>query len=221
MRNRAVLYFVGFLVAILSFLIFDYSARRDYLRKTTQQSRVPAVESVAAASEKSTGENFADRAQFVLRFQDFANRMNALSDDPEQSEEFLTEFSQTIKAQDIVALNEILNDRKARQSQRTLALELMVMNQDFITHELINTFVQSEGFTGADNQEFELSLRAQAIEGLTLFADKKLVRKNLENLKVRTRHAFLHDRADKAIQYLSNSNLNLSNENSNAEAASP
>lgn len=221
MRNRAVLYFVGFLVAILSFLIFDYSARRDYLRKTTQQSRVPAVESVAAASEKSTGENLADRAQFVLRFQDFANRMNALSDEPEQSEEFLTEFSQTIKVQDIVALNEILNDRKARQSQRTLALELMVMNQDFITHELINTFVQNEGFTGADNQEFELSLRAQAIEGLTLFADKKLVRKNLENLKVRTRHAFLHDRADKAIQYLSNSNLNLSNENSNAEAASP
>ena len=174
-----------------------------------------------ATTEKTTDENLADRAQFVLRFQDFAVRMNALSDDPDQSEEFLREFSQTVKPQDVVALNEVLNDRDARQSQRVLALELMVMHQDFASHDLINSFVQNEGFTGSENQEFELSLRAQAIEGLTLFADKKLVRKNLENLKVRTRHAFLYDRADKAIQYLSNSNINPSNENSNAEASSP
>ena len=221
MRNRSVLYFTGFLLAIVSFLVFDYSARRDYLRKTSQQRNTAVAETVVAESENVTGDNIAERAQFTTRFQEFALRMNALSDDPEQSEELLRQFSQTIKTQDIIALNEVLSDSKARQSQRTLALELMVMNQDFASHEMINSFIQNERYTGSENQEFELSLRAEAIEGLTLFADKKLVRKNLENLKIRTRHAFIHDRADKAIQYLSNANLNPSIENSNAEASSP
>ena len=221
MRNRSVLYFTGFLVAIVSFLVFDYSARRDYLRKTSQQRNTAVAEAVVAESENVTGDNIAERAQFTTRFQEFALRMNALSDDPEQSEELLRQFSQTIKTQDIIALNEVLSDSKARQSQRTLALELMVMNQDFASHEMINSFIQNERYTGSENQEFELSLRAEAIEGLTLFADKKLVRKNLENLKIRTRHAFIHDRADKAIQYLSNVNLNPNIENANAEASSP
>lgn len=221
MRNRSVLYFTGFLVAIVSFLVFDYSARRDYLRKTSQQRNTATLVSVVAESENVTGDNIAERARFMTSFQEFSLRMNALSDDPDQSEEFLREFSHTIETQDIIALDEILNDSKTRQSQRRLALELMVMNQDFASHEMISSFIQNERYTGSENQEFELSLRAEAIEGLTLFADKKLVRKNLENLKIRTRHAFIHDRADKAIQYLSNSNLNPSIGKSNAEASSP
>lgn len=221
MRNRSVLYFAGFLVAIMCFLMFDYTVRRDYLVKTSQQRQIATPETIVVEANADSANGIATRARFLIRFKNFAIRMNILSDDPEQSEEFLREFSQTIKPEDIGALSNVLNDRKTRNDERTLALELMVMNQDFASHDLINSFVQNESFTTNDNQEFEISLRAQAIEGLILFADKKLVRKNLENYRIRTKHAFLHDRAGKAIQYLSNTNLNAPVENADAEASSP
>lgn len=221
MRNRSVLYFAGFIVAIMCFLMFDYTARRDYLNKTSQQRQIISPETIVAEENVNPSSDIGMRARFLTRFKNFTIRMNTLSDDPEQSEEFLREFSQTIKPEDIIALSGVLNDLNTRNDERTLALEIMVMNQDFVSHDLINNFVQNENFSSNDNQEFEISLRSQAIEGLTLFADKKLVRKNLENLKMRTRHAFLADRADKAIQYLSNSNLNPSIENADAEASSP
>lgn len=218
MRNRSVLYFAGFILAVMGFLMFDYTARRDYINKFGRQRAVASPETVIAVTNENPTSDIGMRARFLSRFKNFSTHMNSLSDDPEQSEEFLREFSQTIKSEDIVALSEVLIDRKVKNDERNLALELMVMNQDFTTHDLINSFVQSDDFTG---NEFEVSIRAQAIEGLALFADKKLVRKNLENLKIRTRHAFLYDRADKAIQYLSNVNLAAPMENANAEASSP
>lgn len=221
MRNRSVLYFTGFIVAIMCFLMFDYTARRDYLKKTSQPRNIATPETVISETNSNSASDIGMRARFLTRFKNFTTHMNTLSDDPDQSEEHLREFSQTIKPGDIVALSEVLKDRRFRNDERTLALELMVMNQDFTSHDLINTFVQNDVFTSRDNQEFEISLRAQAIEGLTLFSDKKLVRKNLENLKIRTRHAFLHDRATKSLQYLSNANLTVPAERSNAEAASP
>lgn len=220
MRNRLVLYFAGFIVAIMCFLVFDYTARRDYLVKTSQVRGLATPETIVVEAHSDSVNGVAARTRFLTRFKNFAIRMNTLSDDPEQSEEFLHDFSQTIKSEDIVALSAVLNDLKIRKDERTLALELMVMNQDFASHNLINSFVQNESFTTRDNQELEISLRAQAIEGLTLFADKKLVRKNLENLRIRTRHALLYDRAGKAIQYLSNTHLNTPIGTTDAEASS-
>ncbi|MES2801887.1 MAG: hypothetical protein V4654_05300 [Bdellovibrionota bacterium] len=222
MRNRLVLYFAGFMVAIIGFLMFDYTARRDYLNKTAQQRNLAVTpETIIAEPNANPASDIGMRARFLTRFKNFTTHMNTYSEDPEQGEELLREFSQTIKTKDIIALSAVLMDRKVRKDERTLALELMMMNQDFASHDLINNFVQNENFTTNDNQEFEISLRAQAIEGLTLFADKKLVRKNLENLKTRTPHAFLYDRADKALQYLSNTDLTAPMENAHAEASSP
>lgn len=219
MHNRSVIYFFGFIIAIVSFLVFDYSARRDYLRKTSQERDIATIEAPVSIETVNPVNDIGLRARFLIRFRNFVIRMDALSDDPDQSEELLKSFSQTINANDVVALNNVLNDFTAKNDERTLALELMVMNQDFTSHNFISNFVQNENFNAAKSQEFEISLRTQAIEGLTLFTDKKLVRKNLENLRIRTRHAFLHDRAGKAIQYLSNSNLE--GKNANAEASSP
>lgn len=219
MRNRSGFYFVGFIIAIFGFLVFDYSARRDYLDKTSVQSQVATAEAVVAKEVAMQANSIEMRTRFLSRFKNFVTSMNAISDDPDQSEEFLQNFSQAISNEDIVVLNDVLNDLNAKNSERTLALELMVMNQDFMSHNYINNFAQNENFSSVNNQEFELSLRAQAIEGLAIFSDKKLVRKNLENLRIRTRFAFLHDRATQAIQYLSD--RNLTKENVSAEASSP
>ena len=219
MRNRSGFYFVGFIIAIFGFLVLDYSARRDYLDKTSLRSQVATAEAVVAKEVAKQTNGIEMRTRFLSRFKNFVTSMNAISDAPDRSEEFLQNFSQAISNEDIVVLNDVLNDLNAKSSERTLALELMVMNQDFMSHNYINNFVQNEKFGSVNNQEFELSLRAQAIEGLALFSDKKLVRKNLENLRIRTRFAFLYDRATQAIQYLSDANL--TNENVSAEASSP
>lgn len=200
MRNRSVLYFAGFIFAILGFLMFDYSLRKDYIVKKTQPRMI-------VEEEQPEVSDLALRARFLNRFKNFVARMGAISDEPEGSEQFLREFAQTIQDSDIVALSEVLKNTKMRNNERTLALELMVMNQDFNGHNLLNAFAQDEYFGPNANTDFEIALRAQAIEGLTLFADKKLVRKNLENIKVRTKHAFLYDRADRSLAYLSDQNL--------------
>ncbi len=216
MRNRSVLYFAGFIFAILGFLVFDYSLRRDYIVKKNQPRMVAGTIAEETQPEISDLEL---RTRFLNRFKNFATRMRAISDEPEESEEFLREFSQTIQPTDIVALGEILKDTKMKNTERTLALELLVMNQDFTSHNLLNTFAQDEYFGAHSDTEFEIALRAQAIEGLTLFADKKLVRKNLENLKVRTKHAFLYDRAERGLAYLSDQNLAAQMESADAKAS--
>lgn len=218
MRNRSVLYFAGFIFAILGFLVFDYSLRKDYIVKKTQPRMIAEVSATAAEAQPEDS-GVALRGRFLNRFKNFVTHMGTISDEPEESEEFLREFSQTIQSSDIVALGEILKDTKMRNSERTLALELMVMHQDFNGHNLLNTFAQDEYFGPQANTDFEIALRAQAIEGLTLFADKKLVRKNLENLKIRTKHAFLYDRAERGIAYLSDQNLAAQMESADAKAS--
>lgn len=216
MRNRSVLYFAGFIFALLGFLMFDYLLRKDYIVKNNQPYLTDEATVEGAQPEVSDLEL---RTRFLNRFQNFATRMRAISDEPEESEEFLREFSQTIQSSDIIALGEILKNTKMKNTERTLALELMVMNQDFTSHNLLNIFAQDEYFAAHSNAEFEIALRAQAIEGLTLFADKKLVRKNLENLKIRTKHAFLYDRADRGLAYLSDQNLAVQMESADAKAS--
>lgn len=200
MRNRSVLYFTVFIFSLFGFLIFDYNLRKDYINQRTQ----PRTVAIAATAPVF---DLAQRERFLGRFKNFVTQMGVISDEPEASEEFLREFSQTIQVSDIVTLSEILKDINFKNNERSLALELMVMNQDFNGHNLLNMFAQDENFGPDANEDFEIALRAQAIEGLTLFADKKIVRKNLENLKIRTRHAFLYDRAERAVAYLNDQNL--------------
>lgn len=203
MRNRAVLYFSSFILTIVGFLIFDYSLRAGYVAKRNLARDVASAPKVDVANTPSALE---ERANFSNRFSDFVVQMKTFSDEPEASEEYLNQFSQTIKDAHIPVLGEILNDSRVKNNERTLALELLIMNQDFNAHTLLINFVQNENFQGNGNIDFEIALRAQAIEGLTLFNDKKLVRKNLENLKIRTKYAFLYSRADRALEYLSDQN---------------
>lgn len=204
MRNRSILYFAGFLIATVGFLMFDYSLRKKYV---AGQYQPRAVVQDSAKNDQSVVSDIELRPHFLSRFKNFSIRMAALDDDPERSEKFLSEFSETIKPSDIATLNDLINDDGLRSDERTLALELMVMNQDFVSHNFLNSFVQNEKFSSRSNVDFELALRAQAIEGMTLFTDKKLVQKNLENLKVRTRYAFLNDRANRALSFLNDQNL--------------
>ena len=200
MSNRLTLYFAGFILAIVGFLMFDYTLRKDYISKKNQPRTVADATSEAAGPVVSDA---AMRTRFLNRFKNFASHMGTFSDEPDASEEFLREFSKSIQPSDVVVLSEVLKDTSLPNAERTLALEIMSVNQDFNGHDLINSFVQNESFGASANSEFEIALRAQAIEGMTLFADKQLVRKNLENLQIRTQYAFLHDRAHRALEYLS------------------
>lgn len=216
MRNRSVLYFAGFMIAVLGFLMLDYSLRRDYVVKTAQ-ARFTNSEEAAPVQQNEVSE-VQQRSRFLAGFKNFVSQMNVVSDDPEKSEELLSKYAQTVTPADNIALAEVLKDSGNRKSERTLALELMVMHQDFNGHNMLNEFVQDEKFGSRSDVDFEIAIRAQAIEGLSLFTDKKLVRKNLENLKVRTRHAFLYERADHALAYLSDKNIAAQLEASDAKA---
>lgn len=215
MRHRLTLYFATFILATVGFLIFDYSLRKDYLTR----KNIPRVDKTAAIEQEKKYLSVEQRTRFLNRFRNFASQMAALSDEPETSDEVLAEFSKLIQPDDIFVLSDVLNDTNNKNNERSLALELMTTHQDFNCHNLLNNFVQNEQIGNGEKADFEIALRAQAIEGLTLYTDKKLVRKNLENFKIRTRYAFLHDRANRALDYISGNNLTTPVDSADAKAS--
>lgn len=201
MPNRLAIYFIIFIAALTLFLVFDYSMRTEYIAKINQQKRTSSV------AAQSAPENKTDTEAFKKRFNDLALQAHLQSEDPDANDEILLQFSQTLKNEDVKILGDILAHAKAENSERTLALELLSRSSSFQSHQALNNFAQNEQFTVKSDNDFELALRAQAIEALTLHIDKKLALKNLENVKIRTRHAFLYDRANRAIEFLSGRSL--------------
>lgn len=203
MRHRLILYFATFIMATVGFLIVDYSLRKEYLTKRLQPQR--EVQPVVLQSAEPVID-VGQQIQFLNRFKNIARQIEAVSDDPESSEELLNNFSTTIKPSDSIVLNGVLIDSNNKNFERSLALELLIAHQDFQSHNFLYEFIQDEQKMGVGRAaEFEIALRSQAIEGLTLYSDKKLVRKNLENLKIRTKYAVFFDRADRALSYVNGS----------------
>jgi hypothetical protein len=208
MPHRSFFYFLGLILSLAAFLLFDYSVRKEFVLK--QQYNTAAVEvreklkaSTQVAAESVPDQAAIDKDNFIKKFKSFAVQINLKSNDPDRTEEFLKQFVNTLKPQNFSTLGEILANANYSNDDRTLALEILSARPTFESHQALNSFIQNESFGKSRAQDFELGLRAQAIEALTLFADKKEVRKNLENIKIRTRHAFLYDRAHKAATYMS------------------
>lgn len=179
----------------------DYDLRKEYISKNNKMRALAAVNTEGRSPTMTDAA--ALRVRFLNRFQIFTKHFDSISDEPEASEEYLRDFAKSVQPSEIVMLSEVLIDTSLPNAERTLALEALIINQDFNSHQLINSFVQNESFRASANPDFEMALRAQAIEGMTLFSDKSRVRKNLENLQIRTQSAFLYDRARRALDDLS------------------
>lgn len=208
MPHRSFFYFLGFILSLAAFMLFDYSVRKEYVLK--QQYNLAAVEvreklkaEPAVAAESVPDQTVIDREQFITKFKNFALQVNLKSDDPDATENFLKQFVKSMKPQNFPVLGEILANSNFKNDDRMLALEVLSAQPSYESHHALYQFIQNESFGKSTTQDVELGLRAQAIEALTLYSDKKEVRKNLENIKVRTQHAFLYDRANKAVSYLS------------------
>lgn len=201
MNQRGVFYFIGFIVAIAGFLVMDYNLRQRYqqaLQNQKTKSKQVAVKDLPFTP--------ADQKQFTDRFQNLSSKINQSIDEPDEIEIMIRDFADTLNSDHHKLLGNLLKDSRQNKQERQLALELLVNRAQFETHQILSDFIQDNQFTKGLKQsrqlEFELALRAQAIEGLTFFSDQKLVIKNLENIKIRTQNAFLYDRADKALSFM-------------------
>lgn len=203
MNQRGVFYFIGFIIAIAGFLMMDSNMRHRYQQAINNEkmksiSQQPQIKK-AALSE-------ADLKFFSEQFKKLASDIDQSLGEPDEIEIKIRDFAQTLNANHYPYLNRVLNDSRQNKQERQLALELLINKAQFETHQILSDFIQDNDFTKDLKQnrqvEFELALRAQAIDGLTFFSDQKLVIKNLENIKIRTQHAFLYDRAGKALSYI-------------------
>lgn len=203
MPKRAIIYFAGFLIAIVGFLVFDHSMRNRYIvQQALLRAKALQKEQQAVSTQK------VDHTEFAKRFKNFVQQVKQ-TEDPDRSDELLNLFAKTVQTENTFYLLDVLRETQNARGARNLALELLAQNQNFKTHQMLNDFAQDENFIAHANDDYEFALRAQAIEAMSLYSDKKLVLKNLENLRMRTRHAFLYDRAGKAMAYMTDENASV------------
>ena len=140
--------------------------------------------------------------EFAARFQKEVEDVSGLQSDPDIAEERLQKLAVGLTVDNIRFLEKVMAKSQKSNDERGLAVEVLSLSSLFDAHEALTHFAENESLGLGTNSELELALRAQAIEGMAAYPDKTLAQKNLENLKMRTRFAFLNERAEKALSYL-------------------
>ena len=120
---KAGLYFIGLMLFVLMFVMFDYSVRKDYLTmmkyKNNQNTNI--VTEIAMQQPIAKPES--------MNLTALVDQMNKYKFDPDQGEEFIERLGQGLSADQIVYLGEVIRNSDETESRRNLALNLLAKNQ--------------------------------------------------------------------------------------------
>ena len=143
---KAGLYFIGLMLFVLMFVMFDYSVRKDYLtimKYKNNQNKNTVAE--AAMPQPAKPE--------LMNLTALADQMNKYKFDPDQGEEFIEKLGQGLSADQIIYLGEVVRNSDETESHRNLALNLLAKNQSLKAFDEIASFLQFHA--GSTNNEFE------------------------------------------------------------------
>lgn len=218
---RGKIYFLSLIFCVLLFLLVDYSMRSKaliFLANTKSRS-----EFQKSALKLNAAFNVSDNGlQGRLNLSSNTPQLDALSEDKfnifvqnylqleegsDQAEKLLESQALSLDANDIAYLKNLIFDTNKQNFARQIGVELMTLSKKNEAQLFLYNFAQDENVNGK-NKEFEVSLRAQATEGLIAFPNLKLVTQQLQNIKRRTNLQLINDRAEKALQFLAE-NINL------------
>lgn len=171
----------------------------------------PPLRSLAAAREETKVEINEQHAvhNFQQNFSQLANHISALGGNTEDLNSKINTFAHKLNQEDINKLSEIINDSHAEGDQRSMAIELLSTTNNNSALTYLTKFVAEYRDSTATEwdraQEFEVVLRAQAIEGIAAFADESQAIQQLAFLQKHTNNTFLRDRILRSLNALSGS----------------
>ena len=197
---KAGLYFIGLMLFVLMFVMFDYSVRKDYLTmmkyKNNQNTNI--VTEIAMQQPIAKPES--------MNLTALVDQMNKYKFDPDQGEEFIERLGQGLSADQIVYLGEVIRNSDETESRRNLALNLLAKNQGLKAFDEISSFLQFQA--GSTNSEFEKTIRTEALELLATFSQKERVLTQLQKIYTTSESRFLKFQAGRIIEYLNPTDVN-------------
>ena len=197
---KAGLYFIGLMLFVLMFVMFDYSVRKDYLTmmkyKNNQNTNI--VTEIAMQQPIAKPES--------MNLTALVDQMNKYKFDPDQGEEFIERLGQGLSADQIVYLGEVIRNSDETESRRNLALNLLAKNQGLKAFDEISSFLQFQA--GSTNSEFEKTIRTEALELLATFSQKERVLTQLQRIYTTSESRFLKFQAGRIIEYLNPTDVN-------------
>lgn len=208
LRRRV--YFFGALIAVVAFLMVDYNLHKKViLSKIGQRSLAADLEKqknsdtvksqITKLDDQKLDQSLKSfRADFVKE----SLSIGQIQNDPDQAELRLQVMADNLTAEQIKYLSTVLTDLNLNGDERTLAVELLSLNTGLEAHQALKAFVENEIFGFGARVDFELALRAQAVEGLVNCSDKSVVAQSLDYLKQKTKYSFLHDREERALNFV-------------------
>ncbi len=191
---KAGFYFIGLMLFVLMFVMFDYSVRKDYLTimkyKNIQQAETTAAVAIPQPVFKSE----------LINLTGLVDQMNKYKFDPDQAEDYLEKISKSVSTDQIIYLGEVVRNSDDRESRRTLALNILAKNQSLKAFDEISSFLQFQA--SSTNNEFEKNIRTEALELLATFSQKERVLEQLQKIYTTSENRLLKFQAGRIIEYM-------------------
>ena len=138
------------------------------------------------------------RQSFGNQFIAQARQIGSIQTDIETTEIELKKLSHRMQKSDIRKIADIAADTKVNGDERALAVELLSRNQTPEALKELEKFVieheSKNSLNGGRASEFETILRAQAIEGISIYPEKHTADEILKNVDSKISESFLKDR---------------------------
>ncbi len=201
---KAGLYFIGLMLFVLMFVMFDYSVRKDYLTMVRYKNNQNANSVTEVSVTQRMPQPIAKPE--LMNLTTLVDQMNKYKFDPDQGEVFIERLGQGLSADQIVYLGEVIRNSEETESRRNLALNLLAKNQGLKAFDEISSFLQFQA--GSTNSEFEKTIRTDALELLTTFSQKERVLTQLQKIYTTSESRFLKFQAGRIIEYLNPTDVN-------------
>lgn len=140
---------------------------------------------------------------FEKKFIKESRQISKLQMDPDQVEKRLDQLAHQMSDQDIQNLSKVMSDQNKDGDERAMAVEILSRRQTAESLKALHDFVvaghHTEGATPWNRlNEFESVLKAQAIEGVASYPEKKEALKTLNSLASQVSESFLRDRISRS-----------------------
>ena len=193
------------LVAVVLFLEYDVTQRlqvRQTRRLSSLRSSAVPQNQIPALSSQTQINTMPAAVNFETQFTEVTQEVSRLQENPEAAENKM----QTLAAQYIKKLADVMQDSKNNGDQRAMAVEILSRHQSIESLKKLEDFIQQPSESGAwnRNREFESVLRAQAIEGIASYPQKDLALSSLRALDPKLNESFLKDRIQRSMAGLKN-----------------
>ncbi|MEK6628873.1 MAG: hypothetical protein AABY53_09625 [Bdellovibrionota bacterium] len=196
--------FFGILIAAVALVGFDLSRRNTVpvvASSTESSNSVTANATVRPASK-------ADPKIFIDKFSVESAQIIKAQNNPELALNKMKRLAESITAQDVQELYNIISNEKNDGDTRALAIELLSIKNDTASLIALQNFVANNrtinGTKWDRKKELETVLRAQAVEGIASYPQKEIAISTLSYLQHKVDERFLNDRISRAAANLDN-----------------